>query len=402
MAQGLARAAEDKMGLRSWLPLLGITLSAFIFNTSEFMPIALLTDMATDLGVSESVAGIVITVYAWSVMVLSLPLMMFASRFALKRVLMCVICVFLAGQVLTVLSGSYAMLAAGRIVVAMGHAVFWSIASPIAVRLVPEKFTSLALGMVVTGSSVATIVGMPLGRVVGLALGWRSAFLVVALITAAVLVYLAVVFPKMPAGEPFTVSKLPRMLSSKALVGIYVFIAVAVTGYYTAYSYIEPFLLQVAGLDEGHVTAMLTVFGVAGIAGSFVYARLFDGHRRAFFRTAVGALVVALLVLGAASCSPALIVVDFLLWGVASTGYNVAFQGEVIRITSQDESAVATSIYSGIFNLGIGGGSALGGAVVGGLGVGAIGYVGGALVALALAFLIVWLLPRLERARQGA
>ncbi len=397
MAQGSAQAAGDKMGLRSWLPLLGITLSAFIFNTSEFMPVALLTDMAHDLGVSESVMGIVITVYAWSVMVLSLPLMMFASRFALKRVLLCVICVFLAGQVVTVLSGSYAMLVAGRVVVAMGHAVFWSIASPIAVRLVPERFTSLALGMVVTGSSVATIVGMPLGRVVGLALGWRSAFLLVALITAAVLAYLAVVFPKMPAGEPFTVDKLPRMLSNKALVGIYVFIAVAVSGYYTAYSYIEPFLLQVAGLDEGSVTAMLTVFGVAGIAGSFVYARLFDGHRRTFFRTAVGALVVALFALGVAAGSPALIIADFLLWGVASTGYNVAFQGEVIRITSQDESAVATSIYSGIFNLGIGAGSALGGAVVGGLGVGAIGYVGGAFVAAALAFLATWLLPRLER-----
>ncbi len=402
MAQELAQASADKMGLRSWLPLLGITLSAFIFNTSEFMPIALLTDMAADLGVSESVAGIVITVYAWSVMVLSLPLMMFASRFALKRVLMCVICVFLAGQVLTVLSTSYAMLVVGRVVVAMGHAVFWSIASPIAVRLVPEKFTSLALGMVVTGSSVATIVGMPLGRVVGLALGWRSAFLAVALITGAVLVYLAFVFPKMPAGEPFTVAKLPRMLSNKALVGIYVFIAVAVSGYYTAYSYIEPFLLQTAGLDEGHVTAMLTVFGVAGIAGSFVYARLFDGHKRAFFRMAVGALVVALLALGVLSCSPALIIADFLLWGVASTGYNVAFQGEVIRITSQDESAVATSIYSGIFNLGIGAGSALGGSVVSGLGVGYVGYVGGALVALALAFLVVWLLPRLERAKQRA
>lgn len=394
-------AVQEKMGLRSWLPLLGITLSAFIFNTSEFMPIALLTDMAADLSVSESVAGSVITVYAWSVMLLSLPLMMFASRFALKRVLMCVICVFLAGQVITVASGSYWMLVAGRIVVAMAHAVFWSIASPIAVRLVPGRFSSLALGMVVTGSSVATIVGMPLGRIVGLALGWRSAFLLVAAITAVVLAYLACVFPKMPAGEPFTVSKLPGLLSNKTLVGIYAFIAVVVTGYYTTYSYIEPFLLQVAGLSEGTVTAMLTVFGVAGIAGSFLFARLFDGHRRTFFKTAVAGLVVALFALGVAAASPVLIIADFLLWGVASTAYNVAFQGEVIRVTSQDEAAVATSIYSGIFNLGIGAGSALGGLVVSGASVGTIGYAGGVLVLVAYLLLRFRLLDRVAPAKRG-
>ena len=152
VALGADQASGEKMGLRTWLPLLGITLSAFIFNTSEFMPIALLTDMASDLGVTESVAGIVITVYAWSVMLLSLPLMMFASRFPLRRVLLGVIVIFLAGQVSTVLSGSYAMLMASRIIVAVAHSLFWSIASPIAVRLVPERFSSLALGMIVTGS----------------------------------------------------------------------------------------------------------------------------------------------------------------------------------------------------------------------------------------------------------
>ena len=214
-----------------------------------------------------------------------------------------------------------------------------------------------------------------------------------------VLVYLTVVFPKMPAGEPFTISKLPGLLSNKALVGIYAFIAILVTGYYTAYSYIEPFLLQMAGMPESVVTVMLTVCGVAGSVGSFLFARFFDGHRRMFFRAAVAGLVVALFALGLAACSPALVVVDFLVWGVTSTAFNVAFQGEVIRITSQDEAAVATSIYSGIFNLGIGGGSALGGVVVSSLGVGVIGYAGGALVLVAFAFLCTWLLDKVAPKR---
>ena len=104
-----------------------------------------------------------VSVYAWAVMLLSVPLMIIATRLDFRRLLLVVIVVFLVGQVLTSLSTSYWMLMAARMVVACAHSVFWAIAAPIAVRLVPKNKRALALSVVETGTAVAAIVGLPLG-----------------------------------------------------------------------------------------------------------------------------------------------------------------------------------------------------------------------------------------------
>ena len=151
------------MSAGQWLPLVGLTLSAFIFNTSEFMPIGLLTDIAVDLHVTEARAGMLISVYAWVVALLSLPLMLLVARMEYRRLLLVTLALFIVSHLLSAVAGSYAVLMASRIGVACSHAVFWSIASPLAVRIVPEKRRSLALSMIVTGTSVAMVVGMSVG-----------------------------------------------------------------------------------------------------------------------------------------------------------------------------------------------------------------------------------------------
>lgn len=162
---------QSKMTLKEWLPLLGITVSAFIFNTSEFMPIGLLTDIADSFHITEAHAGVLITVYSWIVMLLSLPLMLLLNKIDFKRLLLGTIALFGIFQMLSAFSASYEMLMISRIGVACTHSVFWSIASPAAVSVVSEKFRSLALSMVVTGTSIAMILGLPLGRIIGLHMG---------------------------------------------------------------------------------------------------------------------------------------------------------------------------------------------------------------------------------------
>ena len=145
---------RSKMSLKEWLPLFGITVSAFIFNTSEFMPIGLLTDIADSFHITEAHAGVLITVYSWIVMLLSLPLMLLLNKIDFKRLLLGTIALFGIFQMLSAFSASYGMLMVSRIGVACTHSVFWSIASPAAVSVVSEKFRSLALSMVVTGTSI--------------------------------------------------------------------------------------------------------------------------------------------------------------------------------------------------------------------------------------------------------
>ena len=159
------------------MPLVGITCATFIFNTSEFVPIGLLTSISADFSISEAKAGMLISVYAWVVMLLSLPLMLMVSRMNLRKLFLGVIALFVVFQIMSFMSVGYGMLMFSRIGVACAHSVFWSVVSPIAVRIVPEKHRAMALGMVVTGTSVAMIFGLPLGRVVGLLAGWRATFL---------------------------------------------------------------------------------------------------------------------------------------------------------------------------------------------------------------------------------
>ena len=380
---------ETKMTKKEILPLIGMTVSAFIFNTSEFMPIGLLTDIAKSFEITEAKAGMLITVYSWIVMLLSLPLMILVSRIDYRRLFMGTVAVFGICQVLTVLSNSYGMLMASRIGVACAHAIFWSIASPIAVRMASEAHQSKALSMVVTGTSVATIAGLPLGKMVGHYAGWRIAFLIVAVITFVVLVYMTFLFPKMDCGEPFRVKQLPQLFKNRSLVCVYIQTFLFVVGYYTSYSYIDPFLQQVAGMGNSMVTITLFVFGAAGLFGSFLFSKFYDRYRRGVLRTVMAALVVELLLLLPAAGKPGFMMALCALWGITVLMFNVSFQSETIQCTDEQSSSVAMSIFSGIFNFGIGAGSFLGGIVCDKGQISHLGFVGAVFAAISLLFFLI-------------
>lgn len=371
-----ARAGRGEMA-----PLAFLTLAAFLLNTSEFVPIGLLTDIAAAFSLTESGAGLMISIYAWAVAALSLPLMIAASRMPPRRLILVVLAVFCAGQVGTAVAPTFELVVAARLVVAAAHAVFWSVASPYAVRVAAPGHASRAMGMIVTGTSVAMILGLPLGRALGLALGWRMTFVVMGAVTLAVALGLAATFPRLSAGEPFTLARLPELGRNRALLGIYLLTILYATGYYVAYSYIEPFLAQVAGMPDDLITGVLSVFGVAGLAGSWLFARLFDTHRAAFLRLAVAGLAAALLLLAPLAGWPVGPIAVCALWGACATSFSAGAQAEVIRVTTEEQSAVAMSVFSGLFNVGIGGGSIIGGLVCDAAGVGAVGYVGGAVAA---------------------
>lgn len=369
--------------LRQWLPLIGLTFSAFVFNTSEFMPIGLLTDIAGTFSLTEAQAGIMISVYAWAVMILSLPLMMAASRIEFKKLLLGVIALFSLGQFLSAAAPSYLVLVLARLVVACAHAVFWSIAAVCASRLVDVRVdvrhSALAVSMVATGTSIAMIFGLPIGRAIGLLVGWRMTFTIVGVVAAATVVYLMACFPKMPAGEPFTLAQLPLLLKNRVLMGIYATTILFATGYYTGYSYIEPFLQQVGCMPDALITLMLTVFGIAGLVGSVAMTRFYDRRRALFLAGSCAGVAAGLLLMRFTASAPVAFGAACAVWGMFATTFSIAYQSEIIRCCDKDSSTVAMSIFSGIFNLGIGSGTALGGAVVSGVGIGFIGFVGGAI-----------------------
>lgn len=385
-----------RMSTRELLPLVALTLSAFLLNTSEFVPIGLLTDIAGAFSLSESGAGAMISIYAWAVALLSLPLMLAASRVPPRALIVSVLAVFCGGQVASALAPTFELLVASRLIVAAAHAVFWSVASPFAVRVAAPERSALAMSMIVTGTSVAMIFGLPLGRALGLALGWRMTFVCVGAAAAAALAGLIAFFPRLEAGEPFTLGRLPELARNRALMGLYLATILFATGYYTGYSYIEPFLQQVAAMPDALITAALTVFGVAGLVGSGLFARFFDAHRRPFLTATMLGMAAALLLLLPLAGVPAGPFAVCVIWGVSATAYNVAAQAEVIRTTSQAATPVAMSVFSGLFNVGIGTGSIVGGLVCDAAGPAGVGLVGGAVAAAGALYCLVRLGSLLE------
>lgn len=388
---------QQKRTISKCLPLLGLTFCTFVFNTSEFMPIGLLSDIANDLNISDARAGMLISVYAWVVALMSLPLMIIVSKMELKRLLLTIIAVFVLSHVASALAEGYYTLMLSRIGVACSHAIFWSIVSPLAVRIVPDDKRAFALSMVATGSSIAMVVGLPLGRVVGLYLGWRMTFLSIGVISALIFIYIAAMLPKVPSRGKFSVKRLPALLHNRVLLGVFIMSVLFATAHYTGYSYIEPFLGRVAGFTPDIVTLVLIVFGGSGMLGSIAFSKYYMSNPRRFVAVATVAPVMCLLLMQVSAVSLASVLAVCVVWGAMATAFNIAFQDNVMRYAPEEATSVAMSIFSGIFNLGIGSGAYIGGVVVTHLSLGSIGYAGGVIGLLAAFYCVGRLFPNMRR-----
>lgn len=364
---------------RELLPLIAVCVAAFVFNTSEFMPVGLLTDIGFSFNTSEGQTGLIVSVYAWAVMLLSLPLMILASRVAFKPLLLAVLALFSIGQFLSSVASSYEMLMVARLVVACAHSVFWAIAAPIAVKVVDPHHAPLAISAVETGTALAMVAGLPLGRVVGLALGWRLTFGCVGVVSSLVLLFVALVFPQLKGAKPFSVKQLPDILHNGPLMAIFAITSLYAMGYYTGYSYIEPFLLQVGAMSAEVVTWVLVAFGIAGMLASVVCTRYYAHHRRLFLLGSVLGVALSLLFLQFGAHCLVLLLAVCVLWGVCGAAFSIVYQAEILRFAKQGQETVAMAIFSGIFNLGIGTGSFIGGGVCTYAGVEFVGFAGAAI-----------------------
>ena len=376
------------MNKKQWMPLIGMTIAAFIFNTSEFMPIGLLTDIAHTFSITQTQAGIMITIYSWAVMLLSLPLMILASKYNYKKILLVTLFLFGLGQAISATSTNFLILIIGRLIVACAHAIFWSIASVIAVRLVNEDKREFAMSMIVTGTSVAMIAGLPLGRMIGLWIGWRITFLIVGIISIVLLLFQIHYFPNLETTSAFSLNKLPTLLKNRQLITIYGISLLFASAYYTAYSYIEPFLSQVAILSNTTITLVLSLFGVAGIGGSILFSNFYNKNRKRFILASLFSLTLVLFLLKPSAASMITLLLICIVWGTSSTAFNVACQSETMLATNENTNSVAMSIFSGIFNLGIGLGSFIGGQTINLMNIQSIGYVAGIISILGIIFYI--------------
>lgn len=372
---------------QSFLPVIILALSAFIFNTTEFIPIALLTDIGTSFGMTASQTGTMMTVYAWIVAMLSLPMMLATATIERKKLLLILFGLFAIGHIVSYLATSFIMLLVSRAIVAITHAVFWSITASLVVRLAPIGKGTQALGLLSTGSALATVLGLPLGRVLGQVFDWRTSFGMIGAIGLVIMLLLAYLLPRLHAQNTGNLSSLPDIIKNKPLIGVYLMVVLTVTAHFTAYSYIEPFVLGITDFGTDFATMVLLIFGAAGIVASVLFGRYYEKLGDRFIAIAFGGMLVALAALAPMSQIQTVWTVLIFMWGVSLTALALSLQIRVLKLAPK-ATDVAMSIFSGIFNVGIGGGAMVGGLVIAGFGLPMIGYMGALIVMGAVAAFI--------------
>ena len=369
---------------KQWVSVCALAVGAFIFNTTEYIPIALLSDIGQSFGKPATEVGMMITVYAWIVALLSLPLMLMTKNIERRKLLLMLFALFALFHALSFFSWNFNILLVSRIGIALTHAVFWSITASLAVRLAPAGKTNQALGLLSTGSVLAMVLGIPLGRVVGQYFGWQLSFLLIGVCAAGVMLVLAKNLPALPSQNTGSLSSLPTLFKRRNLMLLYAMTVLIITAHFTAYSYIEPFVLQVGGFKAEQVTIVLSLYGLAGFAASYLFGKWFAKSQRLFMLGAVTVILLSALLLLPFASFPYAVYALVFIWGVAIVIVSLGMVSKVLAFAS-DATDVANSIYSGLYNVGIGGGALLGHYVTVWFGLSNIGIAGALLAAAGLA-----------------
>ncbi|WP_394514872.1 sugar transporter [Pantoea sp. SGAir0215] len=383
----------------AWLRVVLLAIAAFVFNTTEFVPVGLLSDIAAGFSMKTAEVGIMLTIYAWVVALLSLPLMLLTRNVERRLLLTVLFSLFVASHVLSTFAWSFSSLIVSRIGIALSHAVFWSITASLAIRVAPAGKKTQALSMLATGTALAMVLGVPIGRVVGQALGWRTTFGVIGLSALILMIMLARVLPRLPSEHTGSLSSVPLLFRRPALAGMYLLVTLIVTAHYTAYSYIEPFMQLVANASESFTTLLLLLFGSAGIIGSLLFSSLGKRFPSALLISAIALVTLCMGLLIFAAVRPGAIITLCVVWGMAMMMIGLAMQIRVLSL-APDATDVAMSLMSGIYNIGIGAGALLGSQVSVYMSLSDVGNVG-AMIGLVALLWCVYIFRRCPQLRSN-
>jgi predicted MFS family arabinose efflux permease len=364
--------------------LMILSLSAFAAVTMEMAPVGLLPAIGHAFGVAESTAGLLVSLYAVLVAVLAVPLTLATKRVPGKRLLLIAMSSYTISNVISALAPSLAVLAVGRAVGGVTHALFFSVFIGYATRLVPPAQTGRALALASVGVPAGFVLGVPLATVLGNAAGWRAAFFALAALTAVAGVLIAVMLPDVRSQAD---ERRPAPGRRRQMVTVIGSNTLLFLGQYTLYTYVSVLLLR-SGASSLAVGPILLVFGAFGLIGVWSAGPRLDRHLRGTALVVLAILAAGIAAAGAAFPVLALVIVAGAVWNGAFGAVPSIYQTAAVR-TGATSPELAGAWINASSNAGIAAGAAVGGVVLGSTGIREAAWLAAALVILAIVMVLL-------------
>jgi predicted MFS family arabinose efflux permease len=365
-------------------PILLLSAAGFTVLTTEFVIVGLLPAIARDLDISVSQAGLLVTLFAFTVAAFGPFLTAYCSRFERKRLFITILIMFGVSNVLAALAPNIGVMGIARLIPALGLPVFWALASETAVDIVGPEYAGRAIEKIGFGIVCATVFGIPVGTLISDAFGWRIAFAILALVAFAKALLLWIYLPKTHKHEEsvsllsqFTILRSPLMLGH-VLLSVLVF-----SGMFTAYTYLADMLERLAGFNGTVVGWCLMGFGAVGLLGNALGGRMVDRHPLIASLVFCGFMITGMLAVVPSMHSTLGLALALAVWGVTQAALFLVSHVRLMKAAPQAPAFAASLNIAGA-NLGIGIGAIIGGRVIDHLGLGSLGFAAAGIILLSI------------------
>ena len=411
MSKTIENSAQTRAKPFPWLGLITLAAAVFLSITSEMLPTGVLPDMSKTLGVTESQIGLLVTWFAFTVVLTSTALSHLTRRLPRHGLLVAVLIVFALSNALTAIAPSYEFVVASRVIGGMAHGLFWAVVGAYAAHLVPKEQIGRAVTITVAGGTMAFVFGVPIATAAGHVLGWQLSFIVLAglMLVGALLVwkFLPPVdhYRAMKSADAASTDKSaqtdaaasvsgrlanPRLDPTVSAVALLCSItALTMVGHYTFYTYVAPFLIYGLGVDASSVAPLLFAFGIAGAGGLILTGTVFGPRPQLGLVVSLAMCAVSVTVLGIFTATLPVAIAAFVLWGLAFGALPPLLQTRLLHVASHRIRDTASAFYTTAFNAGIGGGALVGALLLDTVGLHVVPFVYVGILVAALALVIV-------------
>ncbi|MGG4047638.1 MULTISPECIES: MFS transporter [Paenibacillus] len=365
-----------------------LAIISFLVGTSEYIVSGILDKIADSMGITVVAAGQLITVFSLTYAIATPVLMALTARWDRRRLMITALGIFVVANILSFVLPGYELLLASRILMALGAGMVVVTALSIAAKIAPEGKQAGSLATVIMGFTASLIIGVPLGRMVAAAFGWKAVFIGIALLGIVAMLIISVTIPRIqgdahvPLRQQFSLLKNPKVALGLSISFFWL------GGYSVAYTYLSPYLLQISGLQESLLSTALLAFGIASLVGSKVGG--FSADKKGVTFTLLSGMtlhVIALILLSLAGHSAFAVFAILILWSFAAWSTGPAQQYNLVTI-KPESSGVMLGLNQSMMQLSMAAGAGIGGVVVSGVSLSAVTWIGavGVLVAMLALF----------------